>query len=64
MKTKEMSTKGKTIQTKQDILKQRKKFYYQVGGDDTKTDQEPDVRETERFGLKYGNVESITKKSN
>ena len=45
-------TKGKTIETKQDILKQRKKFCLQVGGDDTKTYQQPDAREAEQIWSK------------
>ena len=51
-KIKEISTKGKTIQTKQGIPKQRKKFYQQVEGDDMKTYQQPDARETEQFWSK------------
>ena len=34
------------IQTKQDILKQRKTFYQQVAGECTNTDQQPDDKET------------------
>ena len=34
------------------FLKQRKKFYQQLGGDDTKTYQQPDAKETERFWTK------------
>ena len=49
----EIWTKGKTIRTKQDFPKIRKKnFYQQLGGYDTKTYQQPDARETERFWTK------------
>ena len=51
-KINEISTKGKTIQIKQDIPKQRKKFLQQAEGDDTKIYQQPVARETERFWTK------------
>ena len=37
------------MQTKQDIPKNERKYNQQVGGDDTKTYQQPDAKETERF---------------
>ena len=49
---KEILTKCKTIQTKQDIPKNEKIFYQQLGGHDTKTYQQPDVKETEEFWTK------------
>ena len=51
-KIKDISTKGKTIQTKQDIPKQRKDILSTNGGSDTKTHQQPDAKETERFWAK------------
>ena len=50
-KIKEISTKGKTIQTKQDIPKQRKEILSTMGGG-TKAYQQPDAKETERFWAK------------
>ena len=32
-----------------------RKFYQQLGGDEMKTYQPPDVKETKQFGQKYGN---------
>ena len=45
-KTNKISRQDKTIQTKQDISKQQKKFYQQVGGKYTNTYQQPDDKET------------------
>ena len=45
-KIEEISAKDKTIQTKQDIPKQRKKIYQQQGGDNTKAYQQPHARKT------------------
>ena len=44
-----ISTKGKTMQTKQDILKQRKKIRLTSWRNDTKTYQQPDASEAEQF---------------
>ena len=46
---KEISIKSKTIQTKPDIPKQRKKILSITGRHDTKTYQQPDVKDTEQF---------------
>ena len=52
MKIKEISTKGKTIQKKQVFPKQRKKIISTTGRGDTRTYQQPDAKETERFWTK------------
>ena len=52
-KIKKISRKGKTIQTKQDILKQRK----------NSTSNQMRGKQN-NFGAKYGNQENITKKPN
>ena len=62
--TKEISTKGKTIQTKQDILKQRKKILSTMGGNDTKTYNKQTPKKPNNFGRKYGSRKSITKRLN
>ena len=49
---KEISTKGKTIQIKQTFQNNDRKFYKQLGGHDTKTYQQPEAKETERFWTK------------
>ena len=41
-----------------------RKFYQQLGGSDTKTYQQPDIKETERFWTKIGNQRNITKMLN
>ena len=41
-----------TILTKQNITKRKKIL---LGGDDTKTYEKPDAKETELFRTKYGN---------
>ena len=41
----------------------QRKFYPQLGGNDTKTYQQPDIRKTD-FGLKYGNQKTQRKRSN
>ena len=38
-----------------------RKFYQQLGGSDTKTYQQPDIKD---FGQKYGNQRNITKMLN
>ena len=47
-----ISTKVKTIQTKQDFQNNERKFYQQLGGGDMKTYQQPDAKKTERFWTK------------
>ena len=59
----EISTKGKTIQTKQDIPKQRKNVHQQLGGHDTKTYKQSDARETERFFTKIWQPERHKEKA-
>ena len=49
---KEISTKDKTIHTKQDIPKQRKKILSTTGRAWQKTYQQPDAKETEQFWTK------------
>ena len=56
-KIKEILAKGKPIQTKQDIPKH-------LGGDDTKTHQQPDARETEQFWTKIWQLKNLKKKLN
>ena len=41
-----------------------RKFYQQLGGDDTKIYQQPDGREAERFWTKIWQPKNITKKPN
>ena len=53
--------RDKTIQTKQDIPKQRKKFYQQIGGECTNNWM---TMKENNFGIKYGNEEIITEKPN
>ena len=40
-----------------------RKFYLQLGGSNTKTYQQPDATETERFGQKNGNQKKKKKKN-
>ena len=54
---------SKTIQTKQDIPKQRKKFYQQVVGDGTKTYQQPDTKEAKQFWRKIWQPREDNKKA-
>ena len=42
----------------------KRKFYQQLGGDDTKTYQQMDVKETERFWTKIWQPKNITKRPN
>ena len=49
MKTKKIPRQN---QTKQDVPKQRKKFYQQLGGEWVMSCQQPDVREARRFWSK------------
>ena len=49
---KKILRQGKTIQTKQDIPKQRKKFFQQVGEDDSKTYHLQDAKGTKQFWSK------------
>ena len=61
-KIKEISTKGKTIETNQDIPKQRNEILPKVGGDEM-TRKHTNNRMQEKsndFGLKYGNQRNIT----
>ena len=41
----------------------KRKFYQQVGGDDTKTCQQPDARETEQFWTKIWQPREYNKKA-
>ena len=61
---KEISTKGKTIQTKAEIPRQRKKILPTSERRWHKTYQQPDAKETERFWTKIWQPKNITKKPN
>ena len=62
-KIKEISSKGKTIQKNRKFHNNERKFYLQLGGDDTKTYQQTDAKETERFWTKIWQP-NITKRLN
>ena len=51
-KIKEISTKSKTTQKNRTFQNNERKFYQQLGGSDTKTYQQLDIKETERFWTK------------
>ena len=59
-KTKKIPRQDETIQTKQDIAKQRKKIYQQIGGEFTNTYQQLDDKERKQLGAKYGNAENMS----
>ena len=60
----EISTKGKTIQTKQDMPKQRKKILSTTGRRTQKHTNNRMPKKPNDFGLKYGNQKNITKRLN
>ena len=47
---------------KKNKKKNERKFGQEVRGDDTKTYQKPDARETKNSGVKYGNQEKYSMK--
>ena len=50
-------------QAKQDLQKKKKKFYRQVGGEYTKTYQQPDLKETKQFWCMIWEQKKCNKKA-
>ena len=61
-KTKKIPRQDQTIETKQDVPKQRKKFYQQLRREWAKPYQQPDTREARRFWSKIWERKDHNKK--